>query len=157
MRAAVKDYLDDVLSRILNPTVNIIAAHLRLTDQTTRYQLPKFEWYHDWITECIAAHPNSIVYIASDDLSTCRNVFTSFSFYDSRELGIESENAWLLDFYVLCLADFLAVSQSGFSINAAILNLKCNEFVYPCFQTAKLRAFLPSAISLNTLLFNPGI
>jgi hypothetical protein len=84
-----------------------------------------------------------VLYVASDDAATHRD-FAQFSPITAQDLGERIPGAEMYpDFHVLTQADLLAISNSSFSMCAAMLNARASSFVRPAPNERRLIPFDP--------------
>ena len=119
--------------RLRNRGETVVAVHLRRGDYTGgEFSWPApAAWYIRWLETIWRELERPILYIASDDPGAAAE-FSAFSpvTADALEETIPGA-AMYLDFHVLSQADLLAVSNSTFSVAAAMLNESARGFQRP--------------------------
>lgn len=124
----------------------VIAIHLRKGDYTGGplfYQAP-LQWYHEWLKKALEATPNAAVYVASDDPLASLD-FLQYGAKSMADIMPKQQIApeFYLDFYVLSMAHRMAISNSSFSVFAAMLNKDCVEFARPSVNDGGMISFEP--------------
>jgi hypothetical protein len=119
----------------------VVALHLRRGDfGTGRFWIAPEAWYLAWLHRIWPALPRPVLYLATDDPRT-KEAFEHFSPVLASDLAEPPAGAeFLVDFFALCRADRLAISNSTFSFVASMLNESAAECMRP---DPKLRALVP--------------
>lgn len=130
----------------------LVAIHLRRGDfGSGRFWIASSAWYRDWLARLWPGLDRPVLYIASDDPAAVAE-FADYTPLDAQQLG-----AGALDFYcdhwLLSRARHLAVSNSSFSVTAAMLNIAAESLVRPDPGPQGLRPFDPWA---EAVLLPPG-
>jgi len=123
----------------------IVAIHLRRGDYTGgEFSWPApSNWYIQWLEAVWDDLKNPVLYLASDDPNASTE-FSSFTPIIAKDLNEKIPGAEMyLDFYILTQADLLAISNSTFSMAAAMLNENAREFVRPHPIERRLLSFDP--------------
>lgn len=115
----------------------VFGIHLRRGDYVGRtsdspfYPAPT-QWYLRWLEELWPRAEDPVLYIASDEPATVVGDFASYHPVVAADLGVDLPRAaYFIDYYMLCHADLLAISNSSFSFHAAMLNRRAAQFVRP--------------------------
>ena len=139
--------LNGFLEQVKASSKKLIAVHIRRTDYVgSEYDIGSVGWYQSWLRAMGAEQPHVQVYIASDDPKTVTE-FAEFNAVSNRDypftiLGAE----FLPDWWVLAHADSVAISNSTFSLTAAMFNsaLERSESAYrPSEGHQSLQQFEP--------------
>jgi len=121
------------LERLRSRGHTIVAVHLRRGDYTGgEFSWPApAHWYIQWLQGIWGDLANPVLYIASDDPNAAAE-FSAFSPVTAADLEEKIPGAEMyLDFHMLSRADLLAVSNSTFSMAAAMLNEHASGFMRP--------------------------
>ncbi|HLJ21285.1 MAG TPA: alpha-1,2-fucosyltransferase [Stellaceae bacterium] len=122
----------------------IVAVHLRRGDYTggELFWPAPASWYLDWLRAIWPSLDAPVLYVASDDPSIHRE-FSEFAPITAAAgesiLGAEM----FPDFHILACADLLAISNSSFSVSAAMLNERGRAYVRPDPHLRRLVSFDP--------------
>lgn len=136
---------DRALAQLRQRGQTIVGVHLRRGDYTGgTYAWPApSRWYLDWLAANWRDLRSPVLYIASDDPKAFAE-FGDFSPVTATDLGATIPGAEMyLDFHILAHADLLAVSNSTFSMAAAMLNEDARAFVRPEPDLRRLVPFDP--------------
>lgn len=120
----LRPMMDRALARLRARGRTVVAIHLRRGDYTggELFWPAPTSWYLDWLRETWRALDRPVLYVASDD-ADIRREFTEFAPVAAEDLGETLPGAEMYpDFHILANADRLAVSNSSFSVAAALLN-----------------------------------
>lgn len=126
----------------------IVSLHIRrgdyncYSDTSYAYYVPT-EWYKEWLKRIWKTLDKPLLYIASDDLEKVLPDFAEYSPISRHDLIFPSDLDFFVDFYLLCHAEVLAISNSTFSFVASMLNEKAKQFLRPHRPTNKLISFDP--------------
>ena len=123
----------------------VVAIHLRRGDYTggPLFWPAPSSWYLEWLSSIWRGLADPVLYVASDDPAVHRD-FAQFSPITAEDLGERVPGAEMYpDFHVLSQADVLAISNSSFSVCAALLNARASSFVRPVPGERRLLPFDP--------------
>ncbi|WP_029010122.1 hypothetical protein [Azospirillum halopraeferens] len=122
----------------------LVAVHIRRGDfGGERFWRSPTEWYLPWLRAVWPDLRHPLLYVASDDPGVVED-FRAFRPVTAAGAGpLPEALAFLVDFEVLRRAAFLAVSNSSFSVAAAMLNVAGHEFVRPVRARGRLEPFDP--------------
>ncbi|MFZ5494890.1 MAG: FkbM family methyltransferase [Verrucomicrobiota bacterium] len=142
----VKAAAEAALRRLVPDGRRLVALHVRRGDYGTgRFWLAPSAWYRDWLARHRAEMGDAVVYLASDDPAVAAE-FAEWPVVTAAQLGAPIPGAeFFLDHWVLRHADWLATSNSTFSVTAALLNEQGARCYRPDRATNGLRAFDPWA------------
>jgi tetratricopeptide (TPR) repeat protein len=134
------------LQRLLDMGRTIVAIHARRGDfGSGQYWLAPGEWYRDWLRAGWKSLDRPVLYVATDDPAAVAE-FAEFSPATADKLCDPLPGAeFFVDHWILRHADHLAVSNSTFSVTAALLNRKDSRFLRPDRTVGGLREFNPWA------------
>lgn len=125
--------LDRAMARLRPRGRTVIAIHLRRGDYTGGplfWQAPS-SWYVEWLRKIWHGLEGPVLYVASDDAAAHRD-FAQFSPITAEDLGERIPGAEMYpDFHILTQADLLAISNSSFSVCAAMLNAHASSYMRP--------------------------
>jgi Glycosyl transferases group 1 len=140
----VKKAADTALRDLMQRGNKIVALHVRRGDfGAGRYWLAPSAWYRDWLAHVAAELSNSVIYVASDDPAIAGE-FAEWHVVTAAQLGKPIPGAeFFVDHWVLRHADWLATSNSTFSVTAALLNGKRGRCFRPDRAVDGLREFDP--------------
>jgi hypothetical protein len=143
--ARLQPLVDRAMVRLKERGRALVAIHLRRGD----YKGGEFfwpapaSWYLEWLKEIWRDLDEPVLYVASDDASASRE-FAPFSPTTAEDLGVTVPGAEMyLDFHILAHADVLAISNSSFSVCAAMLNERARSFMRPEPNKRRLVPFDP--------------
>jgi len=144
-RAPVLSVLDTAFSRLRGTDGTVVALHLRRGDYGNSYFfIPPNAWYVAALREILPKLHKPVVYIASDEIGTVIDDFSEFSPVTSADLMPNLiDQQFILDFFVLRMADAILASNSSFSVAAAMLNENARIFLRPDLTAGKMIAFDP--------------
>lgn len=145
---------DQALQRIGLGDRPLVCAHIRRGDYL------RFENQHPlfWsvgieaITRTLRdLHASSLrepmLYIASDDLPYCRDVFKAMQqpIVTAEDLftGLDAQTALMSDFMAMMCADVLLAANSSLSVAASTMNDRASLFMRPCPREDRLIPFVP--------------
>jgi hypothetical protein len=123
----------------------LAAVHLRRGDYTGGefFWPAPASWYLDWLRAIWPSLDAPVLYVASDDPSIHQE-FAEFAPITAAEGGETIPGAEMFpDFHILAHADLLAISNSSFSVSAAMLNERGRAFVRPHPHLRRLVSFDP--------------
>jgi hypothetical protein len=135
---------DDVIARLRSPGRPLVALHLRRGDygHAQFFRAPA-RWYADWL-QGREKSPGPIVYLCSESPGSLAGHFPEHPIFHAGLLpNLAPALAFILDFYVLTQADEVAVSNSSYSMMAAMLNVRAGAFVRPTLDDRRLVPFDP--------------
>jgi len=156
-RQHLKNMLDLLIKKLQNEKEYIIAFHLRLGDRTeTLSETNSIDCYLHWLEKNWESYPNACLYIASDNVEYAKEKFQKYNAKCITDFEIECpELDWLYDFYVLCNANIVGISHSGFSIMASTINnVVGSKFYQPNSLIKDLVPFYPDNFDLTN--YAPG-
>jgi FkbM family methyltransferase len=144
--AAVRQAADAGLHRLMQRGQTLVALHLRRGDfGQGRYWIAPASWYLEWLQPLWPTLDHPVLFLATDSPEVASE-FQSFQPVTAADLGPPLPGAeFFLDHWVLRHADWLAASNSTFSITAALLNAKARHCWRPDRAIGKLREFNPWA------------
>ncbi len=144
-----KGYLSTLLSNVITTLSTskkrLLAIHLRRGDygNSIFFKAP-CSWYQKWILEAGLSSQDTIVYIASESPDKYTERFYPFDVLTfSAFKDIPSHLAALVDFHVLCHADYLLISNSSNSFMASMLNTTATCFMRPDARRNRLVPYDP--------------
>lgn len=143
--ARLRPSIEAALARVRQHGRTLVAVHLRRGDYTggERFWPAPASWYVDWLSRLWAGLDAPVLYVASDDPGIVRD-FAAFSPVASAGLEPPIPGAEMYpDFHILSEADILAISNSSFSVTAAMLNSRARLFVRPDPSLSRLVPFDP--------------
>jgi hypothetical protein len=134
------------LDRISKAGRTLVGIHIRRGDfGNGQFWLAPCAWYLEWLESRWKGLDHPVLYLATDDPSVALD-FSAFRPMSAADVGDPIEGAeFFLDHWILRHADLLAVSNSTFSVTAALLNRKNPECVRPDRLRSGLRPFDPWA------------
>lgn len=143
-------WIDDIASQAVTKLRSrgrrVVALHLRRGDYGFGhcFRAPS-SWYRPWLAKWKQKWPDAVVYIASDEPATVCLELAEFSPVRLADLTRQPLPFpdFYLDFYVLCHADAVAISNSSFSFFACMLNQRSVQFDRPVLQEEALVPFDP--------------
>ena len=138
-----REIVGNKLSALLGSR-RLLAVHLRRGDYGYgHFFRAPCSWYEKWVCD-LGLNPSEwLIYVCSEDPATYRVRFSGFSTADAGDLGVPSDLAAYMDFYVLTQAEKVLAANSSFSFLAAMLNEKASMFARPCAQRQALVEFDP--------------
>jgi hypothetical protein len=120
------------MARLRERGKTIVAIHVRRGDGIRQPFTPFFfnmppEWWRPWLREIWKRFPDPVIYVASNDPQPIVDGLAEFKPLTARELGVKFPPdirgcGYFVDHYVLSHADVLGISNSTFSVTAAMLN-----------------------------------
>ena len=142
----VKNAADAALRKVMHPGRKIVAVHLRRGDfGAGRYWLAPSSWYREWLAQFRSEFADAVIYLASDDAAIAGE-FAEWPVVTAAQLGEPIPGAeFFVDHWIMRHADWLATSNSTFSVTAALLNGKRCRCFRPDRATNGLREFNPWA------------
>ena len=143
--ARLKPIVDRVLARLGERGRTLVAIHLRRGDYSggPLFWPAPLSWYLDWLKAIWRELVEPVLYVASDDDAVPRE-FVEFAPVTAAEFGEPPAGAEMYpDFHILAHADLLAISNSTFSVAAAMLNERGHMFVRPDPHLRRLVPFEP--------------
>lgn len=122
----------------------LIGAHLRRGDYgySSFFRAP-CSWYEKWVNDERFGPDSYAIYIASESAELYRKRFPGFRVVTSKDTGCPDALAAYFDFFVLCHADVLAISNSTYSFLASMLNRDVKLCVRPCPDAGGLFPYDP--------------
>lgn len=143
--ARLQPSLDRAMARLREHGRTLVAIHLRRGDyRGGEYFWPApSSWYLGWLRAVWPELEEPLLYIASDDPSVHRE-FADFSPITAGDLGVTLPGAEMYpDFHIMAQADVLAISNSSFSVAAALLNEHARFCMRPAPHEHRLVPFDP--------------
>jgi hypothetical protein len=142
----VADYADRAEAALRSRGRTLVAIHLRRGDFAGgRFWVAPEAWYLDWLASVWPALDRPVLYVATDDAAVIRQ-FAAYAPLRDSDLAVPLPGAeFLIDHRMLSSADLLAVSNSSFSVSAAMLNSRAVATVRPDRGAGGLRPFDPWA------------
>jgi len=136
--------LDGAEARVRGAGGDLVALHLRRGDfGAGRFWIAPEDWYLAWLAEIWPTLDRPRLYIATDAPGLLAR-FAAYEPMSAVDLGVDTPGAeFLPDHHVLSRADVLAVSNSSFSVTAAMLNRHARVTVRPDRTAARLTTFDP--------------
>ncbi len=124
----------------------LVAIHLRRGDfGSGRFWTAPEAWYLDWLASVWPCLDRPVLYVATDDPAVIR-CFAAYTPLHAGDVADPLPGAeFLIDHRVLSSADLLAVSNSSFSVTAAMLNAGARAMLRPDRNVGGLRPFDPWA------------
>lgn len=124
---------------------DIIAIHLRRGDYGySKYYRAPSSWYRTWINQKRYEPSKNIIYICSEEPEIFEERFSGFKVLHAKKIpNLDKNLYWLFDFFVLTMANKVAISNSTFSFLASMLNDKSDSFVRPSFKKRALLQYDP--------------
>jgi len=122
----------------------LVAVHIRRGDFSgERFWRSPTDWYLSWLRALWPNLRRPLLYVASDDPSVVED-FRAFRPVTVADAGqLPGAMAFLADFEVLRRAEFLAISNSSFSVAAAMLSEGGRDFLRPVRAHGRLERFDP--------------
>jgi hypothetical protein len=119
----------------------LVGVHVRRGDycdeHATCFPAPT-EWYLDWLKEHWPKLDQPVLYVASDESERVRKDFSEYQARTATSLQWQGREAdFLPDFWILAHADIVLISDSTFSLTAAMLNRRANGFFRPTAEGLK--------------------
>jgi hypothetical protein len=144
-RPHIKEWCDSQLKLLAIDVDNLIAVHVRLTDYIGLMRLVDSSAYMNRLEIALRGNPRAKIFLMSDDIDAAENYLGHGDFVTLPPLPAESfALRWLLDFYVLTIANVCLISQSAFSYWGTILNRQAHlEAWRPDIDTNSLVRFSP--------------
>ncbi|MBP2229182.1 tetratricopeptide (TPR) repeat protein [Azospirillum agricola] len=124
----------------------LVAIHLRRGDfGNGRFWTAPEAWYLDWLGAVWPCLDRPVLYVATDDPAVIRR-FAAYAPLHAGDIADPLPGAeFLIDHRMLSSADLLAVSNSSFSVTAAMLNGQAAAMLRPDRGVGGLRPFDPWA------------
>ena len=143
-RPAIAEPLERAHARARGDARSLVAVHLRRGDfGVGRFWAAPVRWYLEWLETVWSGLDRPALYLATDAAELAGD-FARFAPLTARDLGVEFAGApFLVDHYLLTRADCLAISNSTFSVSAAMLNGSARSFVRPDPVQRRLVPFAP--------------
>ncbi len=136
---------DRALARLRERGRTVVALHIRRGDYTggPLFWPAPTAWYLEWLRPIWRELDAPVLYIASDDVTVQRE-FAEFGPLTGSDIGDAIPGAEVYpDFHILSHADLLAISNSSFSVAAAMLNERGRTYVRPDPRLGRLTPFDP--------------
>ncbi|GEM_PF-1166175 len=137
--------VERALDRLRERGSTLVALHLRRGDYAGGefFWSAPAAWYLDWLRLIWPTLKAPVLYVASDDPQIHRE-FSEFSPVSAADIGEVIPGAEMYpDFHILTQADLLAISNSSFSVMAAMLNERARSLVRPHPNEQRLVLFDP--------------
>lgn len=142
-------YLEPALEKLKSIGKTIVTVHIRRTDTTHIEKYQKISWYLSWLKEIWPSLNKPVLYICSDDLPNVITKFSEFHPLTINNSGSEMSGfEFLQDFYILMNSNVIAISRSGFSLMAAMLNQQNARIYQPDFRIDSLSEFSTNDMQL---------
>lgn len=137
-------YLETAEQRVRAGGRTVVAIHLRRGDfGYGKFWVAPEEWYSVWLSKLWPTLDNPVLYVATDAPALVDR-FADFEPLSANDLAAPPPGAeFLADFHVLRSADVIGVSNSTFSVSAAMLNPTIRLAVRPDPRLQALRPFDP--------------
>jgi tetratricopeptide (TPR) repeat protein len=140
------DLLSPTISQIHATTDALIVLHLRRGDfGSTRFAVSPLNWHLEWLQEIWPQYRNPVLYIATDDPNIIQS-FSDFSAIGFPDLEIDFDLngiEYIADWIMIQQGSVLGLSNSTFSMSAALANHRANVFYRPDFSANRLIEFDP--------------
>jgi hypothetical protein len=156
--ARLRPMADRALGRLRERGRTLVALHLRRGDYTggPLFWPAPAAWYLEWLRPIWHELDAPVLYIASDDVTVHRE-FAEFGPTTAMDIGETVPGAEMYpDFHILAHADLLAISNSSFSVAAAMLNESGRAYVRPNPQLGRLVPFDPWSTEVLLKAAQPG-
>lgn len=142
--APVAARVDGAMAALRRHGRTVVALHLRRGDfGGGRFWIAPESWYLDWLAALWPTLDRPVLYIATDDPGVI-GAFAAYAPLRADDLAQPLPGAeFFLDHWILSRADALAVSNSTFSVTAALLNPQARAMVRPDRQAGRLVPFDP--------------
>jgi len=136
--------LDKVEATVRMGAGTLVALHLRRGDfGYGKFWIAPEDWYLQWLADVWPTLDRPVLYVATDAPALIEQ-FSNFNPLSAKDLNIQVPGAeFLPDFHILRCADVVAVSNSTFSVSAAMLNETAQIFMRPDTAHRALRPFYP--------------
>lgn len=143
---AVAAHADAALAAVRERGQTVVAIHLRRGDfGGGRFWIAPESWYLDWLERIWSGLDRPVLYIATDAPHLVDR-FTRYAPLQAADLTTPLPGAeFFTDHWILSQSDALAVSNSSFSVTAAMLNARATITVRPHRQKRRLVSFDPWA------------
>ena len=140
----IEPILQQAQARLRERGRTVVGIHLRRGDfGYGPFWIAPTDWYRAWLDRIWSTLDAPVLYIASDDPQAVAE-FQRFGAVSAATLGVSLPGAdFYLDHYLLSQANHLAISNSTFSLTAAMLNARAQSFVRPDPDQRTLVAFEP--------------
>ncbi len=144
LRPPVQQWLNAIYAGLGTEGKTVVAIHIRHGDfGGSHFWIAPTQWYKTWLRALWPQLEQPLLFVATDDPA----VLTEFAEYhplSSQQLTFIPEDIrYLIDFFVLTKADFVATSNSTFSFVSAMINEKSRSTVRPDPMARGLVAFDP--------------
>ena len=142
--APVAARVDRAMTALRRQGRTVVALHLRRGDfGVGRFWIAPDSWYLDWLAALWPTLEQPVLYVATDDPGVI-GAFAAYAPLRADDLAPPLPGAeFFIDHWVLSRADALAVSNSSFSVTAALLNAQARAMVRPDRQAGRLVPFDP--------------
>ncbi|MFC5355471.1 alpha-1,2-fucosyltransferase, partial [Azospirillum himalayense] len=123
----------------------LVAIHLRRGDfgRNDRFWIAPEAWYLDWLAELWPSLDQPVLYLATD-APELADRFARYRPVLAEDLGAPLPGVeFFTDHWILSRADHVAVSNSSFSVTAALLNPALRAALRPDRERARLVPFDP--------------
>ncbi len=136
--------VDGAMAALRRQGRTVVALHLRRGDfGVGRFWIAPDSWYLEWLAALWPTLEHPVLYIATDEPSVI-GAFAAYAPLRADDLAPPLPGAeFFIDHWVLSRADALAVSNSSFSVTAALLNPQALAMVRPDRQAGRLVPFDP--------------
>ncbi|MDQ2103969.1 alpha-1,2-fucosyltransferase, partial [Azospirillum sp. C340-1] len=142
---AVAERAAEALERVRERGRTVVAIHLRRGDfgLNERFWIAPEDWYLDWLAGVWAALDRPVLYLATDAPELAGR-FDRYRPVLAGDLAEPLPGAeFFTDHWILSRADLVAVSNSSFSVTAAMLNPSLRAALRPDRGAARLVPFDP--------------
>lgn len=111
--------------RALSDGRPIAVIHLRRGDameapKGSCYEQPPDAWYEKWLDAVTFLSPDVLVYVATDDAIAIPECLGRFRYKTAADLSVETDPAFVTDWFMLGLADYVMIAPSTFGFLATM-------------------------------------
>ena len=137
--------LMEPLGKMLDGHSTLVTFHIRRGDYTLLDEFPTAPtgWYLDWLQNNWHKYDSPILYIATDDASVVED-FSAYHPMSYQDLYVDFRGIeFMVDWVLIREADVVAISNSSFSMSAAMANKSASSFWRPQFDNELMMEFDP--------------